>query len=92
MESFKLLRQSDDLVYEFAKRQRDDGLNGYKRLDADVWIVRHKRLGWVAISSEKEISGAPWLILPEEQSDLPPEGEWISKKGSKVYVYTLVYC
>ncbi len=35
--------------------------------------------------------GRPWNVLPQDQGDHPPEGEWVSRKGSKSYVYSLVY-
>jgi len=36
-------------------------------------------------------TGRPWDTLPHQQGNYPPEGDWISRKGSKSYVYTLVY-
>jgi hypothetical protein len=38
------------------------------------------------------VLGRPWEGLPSEQPEAqPPEGEWVSKKGSKSYVYSLFY-
>jgi hypothetical protein len=90
-EHFELLRQSDDLVYQFDRQKRSDGSYGYKRRDLDIWIIQSPQYGWIAISPEDEINGIPWGILPEEQQDFPPECDWVSKKGSKSYVYSLVY-
>jgi hypothetical protein len=36
--------------------------------------------------------GRPWHVPPQDQSpEFPPEGDWVSKKGSKSYVYSLVH-
>ncbi|MBP9812407.1 hypothetical protein KBC86_03420 [Candidatus Gracilibacteria bacterium] len=91
---FELLRQSDDLVYQFDRRIGEDGEIGYKRRDQDLWITyRGEKLGWVAYDEESgEVRGRPWNLYPENQNpDYPPEGEWVSKKGIKSYVYILKY-
>jgi len=91
--NFELRRQTDDLVYSFAKTYRPDGLTGFKRADRDLWIVFKGRLGWVAWDDENQIvAGRPWNVLPEDQpTDCPPQGDWVSKKGNKSYVYELVH-
>lgn len=90
---FELHRQSDDLVYQFDRMVRADGQIGYKRRDKDLWIVHMPRLGWVAYDEKSELAqGRPWDVLPEDQGDHPPPGDWVSKKGAKLYVYELVYC
>ncbi|KRB01170.1 hypothetical protein ASD83_06500 [Devosia sp. Root685] len=90
---FELRRKSDELVYSFAKKDRPDGLQGFQRTDRDLWIIFKERLGWVAWDDENQtVTGRPWNILPEDQStDLPPQGEWVSLKGTKSYVYELVH-
>ncbi|WP_423064041.1 hypothetical protein [Candidiatus Paracoxiella cheracis] len=47
--------------------------------------------GWICIDSNKSIRGIPWGIALNEMGELPPEGEWVSKKGNKAYVYDLTY-
>jgi hypothetical protein len=90
---FELRRMSDDLVYQFDRKQRPDGQIAYKRRDQDLWIVFKPGLGWVAFDEESQsITGRSWNVLPEDQGDHPPEGEWVSKKGVKSYVYMLTYC
>jgi hypothetical protein len=90
---FELRRKSDDLVYQFDRAQRADGQIGYKRRDRDLWIVHRPTLGWVALYEESGLmSGRPWDVLPADQGDHPPPGDWVSKKGAKSYVYELVYC
>lgn len=89
---FELRRQSDALVYSFTRQTRADGEVGYKRADGDYWIVERLGLGWVAWDFDSQsVMGRPWNVQPGDQGDAPPEGDWVSKKGSKSYVYTLVY-
>ena len=92
-QQFELRRLSDELVYRFDRMQHAKGEIGYKRQDKDLWIVHRPRLGWVAWSFEnEEVQGRPWHIVPEDQqANHPPEGEWVSKKGAKSYVYMLTY-
>ncbi len=91
-ERFELRRMSDDLVYVFLRQRNVDGEIGYKRADRDLWIMKKPALGWVAWDEASgSVMGRPWHVLPKEQGDHPPEGEWVSKKGVKSYVYRLVY-
>ena len=89
---FELLRQCDDLVYQFDSQIGEDGSHSYKRRDGDYWIVKKSTFGWIAVDPiSGEIAGRPWSVLPKDQLDYPPEGDWVSKKGAKSYVYTLYY-
>ena len=72
---FQLHRRSDGLTYEFDQAAREDGSIGYKR--------RTRICG--------SSSGRPWDTPPEAQSDHPPEGDWVSRKGGESYVYELKY-
>jgi len=91
-ERFELRRQSDDLVYIFVRRPVEDGGHAYKRQDQDIWIVYRPDWGWVSWDAVSDAcTGRPWDTLPHQQGNYPPEGDWISRKGSKSYVYTLVY-
>ena len=89
---FELRRQSDDLVYTFVRQTRADGTVGYQRQDQDFWIEHRKDWGWVAWDAARQsCTGRPWNVLPSDQGDHPPEGDWVSRKGPKSYVYSLVY-
>jgi hypothetical protein len=89
---FELRRQSDELVYRFTRVVGADGAPAWRREDLDVWIRRHPKLGWVAWDDENNVcTGRPWAVLPEDQGDDPPEGDWVSRKGPKSYAYSLVY-
>jgi hypothetical protein len=91
-ERFELRRQSDDLVYSFVRKIDPGGAMAYQRQDLDLWIRRHPELGWVAWDEESQsCSGRPWDVAPQDQGDHPPEGVWVSRKGAKSYVYSLVY-
>jgi hypothetical protein len=93
-EYFELQRQSDDLIYQFDRCMTQNGKIAYQRRDQDLWITYHGiNLGWIAYDEEsKEIRGRPWSVLPKDQDpDHPPEGEWVSKKNEKSYVYILTY-
>jgi len=91
-ETFELRRQSDDLVYTFVRTVRSDGTVAYKRQDGDYWIERKAEWGWVAWDADYgSCTGRPWNVLPSEQGHCPPEGDWVSRKGAKSYVYSLVY-
>jgi hypothetical protein len=90
--AFELRRQIDDLIYVFRRTPMADGGFGYKRTDGEFWIIRHPQFGWVAWGAETgEVEGRPWNVLPEQQVDYPPVGDWVSRKGAKSYVYSLVY-
>ena len=91
-DQFELRRQSDELVYRFDRMNRDDGRPGYKRSDADLWIIRSDEFGWVAIDEVSGVvTGRPLNVAPEGQTDHPPEDDWDSRKGTKFYIYSLVY-
>ena len=88
---FQLKRRSDDLVYTFHRKELPDGKIGYQREDADLWISFQPGFGWGAWD-DKTLLGRPWnLSFQAQDVDYPPEGEWVSKKGAKSYVYDLVY-
>jgi hypothetical protein len=89
---FELRRQSDDLVYQFVLSTDAVGQLAYQRQDQNVWISRRENLGWVAWDEPTQsVMGRPWDVQPADQTNHPPEGVWVSRKGSKSYVYTLVY-
>jgi hypothetical protein len=90
---FELHRASDDLVYQFDRITSTSGETAYRRRDADLCITYRPTLGWVAYDEETQsLTGRCWDILPEAQdTDHPPVGIWVSRKGAKSYVYELIY-
>ncbi len=90
--TFELRRKLDELVYQFERTIDAQGRAGFLRTDGPYWIVHHPKLGWVAADFDSdEIMGRPWDQLTLQTSEAPPEGTWVSCKGSKSYVYELVY-
>jgi len=89
---FELRRQSDGVVYRFAETTAANGRVGYKRRDADHWIIWHDTLRWIAGTWDNDaVYGRPWDQLSNQTPAGPPEGVWVSRKGTKSYVYDLVY-
>ena len=73
---FELRRLSSDVIYQFDRAHMPNGDIGYKRRDRDLWIVWKADLGWVAYDDASDtVMGRPWHVLPQHQSDHPPEGE-----------------
>lgn len=88
IEHFELRRKIDGKMYQFVRHDK----TRFKRSDGDYWIVNRDPYGWIAWDFEaQDIQGRPWAVLPKDQTDAPPEGDWVSKKGHKSFVYELVY-
>ena len=88
IQALEFRRHVDGLVYRFDRRSYDRFL----RPDGAVQVVRHPEDGWIVTGvGSSEILSRPWHARPGEQGDLPPEGIWVSRKGSKSYVYDLVH-
>ena len=88
---FELRRRIDGVVYCFEPCKLINGQLAWKREDADMWVTYVKYFGWVCINSESAICGIPWSTAINNMGELPPAGEWVSKKGDKSYVYDFVY-
>lgn len=88
---FEFRRQSDGLIYPFARHRGPQGETIYQRSDGPIRVVYDSRFGWSIWSDEGDLLGRAWEILPEDQGDYPPEGIWVSRRGAKAYVYDLVY-
>ena len=92
---FQLRRCSDDLVYRFVRVQRQDGSIAYLRTDNNKLSIEYDpHCGWIARDPDtKEVTGRPWnvFLVEEQDPDHPPQGEWVSKKRDKSYVYELVF-
>jgi hypothetical protein len=84
-------RRIDGICYRFAPAGARSGHPVWKRDDLDLWLIRHADEGWVVVDATGTVLSRPWNVLPSSQMDLPPEGEWVSKKGDRSYVYDLVF-
>lgn len=89
--NFEFRRRVDNVIYLFQPSGSINGHLSWKREDLDLWITQVDGFGWVCVDSERNICGIPWEIVFDKMTELPPEGEWISKKGDKAYVYDLFY-
>lgn len=89
--SFEFKRRIDTIVYRFRLCETIVGHYAWKREDADIWVTQLEGFGWICIDSDKRICAMPWGVAFDTVVDFPPEGEWVSKKGDKAYVYDLVY-
>lgn len=86
----EMRRLGDGAVYRFKPARASDGALRYRREDKDVWIMRDPAFGWIVWDSEcAALMGRPWDVALADQGDLPPECEWVSKKGANSYVYRL---
>jgi hypothetical protein len=83
-------RKMDGVVYLFHRCEDLPSGTSWKRVDEDVWVTRLPGFGWVTIDGDGTINGRPWSVATD-QGDVPPSGEWVSKKGDKSYVYNVVY-
>jgi hypothetical protein len=84
-------RRIDPTCYRFVHTGEREGYPAWKRVDLDLWVVRRADVGWVVVDAAGAILGRPSHVLPAAQGDLPPEGDWVSKKGDRSYVYDLVF-
>jgi hypothetical protein len=93
-DKFELRRQSDDSVYTFARSRQPDGSVGYKRDDGDYWIVQKPDWGWIAWDeASQSCMGRPWNVLPQEQENFPPEGDWVSRRArSLMFTCSSTFC
>ncbi|HSD38532.1 MAG TPA: hypothetical protein VLC92_13550 [Rhodocyclaceae bacterium] len=89
-QTFKLHRLTDELVYVFQRLQDSSGTRRFAREDRLALIIEcGESLGWLIRNPENgEITGEPWDDASRHHhAEHPAEGEWISKKGLKSYVY-----
>ena len=89
--SFELRRKTDELVYVFHRVEDGREPSRFVRSDrADLFIQYDQVLGWVALDPEtNEVAGKSWDDDLRHNPDQPAEGDWVSKKGAKSYVYEL---
>ncbi|KAJ3328177.1 hypothetical protein HDU93_001586 [Gonapodya sp. JEL0774] len=92
---FTFTRLIDGLTYHFTQTSQPlsphsssstAGALGarYERDDGHVQVLKDLQKGWVAVEAGTgEVTGKPWewTLASVAQTEYPPEGEWISKKG-----------
>ena len=88
---FELRRLSDPLVYVFERDGQAGQPPAFRRQDGDFWITWRDDFGWGAWNGDV-LTGRPRDTHKEAQShSAPPEGKWVSQKGTKSYTYDLVH-
>ena len=79
-----LKRKSDGLTYVFRRRESDE----WVRTDMEILIKKGPDSKWGCYSGDA-IVGKP--MINSDSSSLPPEGEWISSKNGKSYIYDVSF-
>lgn len=88
-EAFELRRRSGRVVYRFVRAAH----GAYVRTDTPRMTIRWEgAFGWSARDPDTgALAGRVWDVLPADQGPCPPEGQWVSCKGARSYVYDLVH-
>lgn len=76
-------RRLDGLSYRYRLAGSRNGAPSWQRADLNLWVVKDEHLGWVVTDAGWTVLSVPWAVAVSEQGDLPPEGEWVSKKGDR---------
>jgi hypothetical protein len=87
---FEFRRRVDDVIYRFEPAAPMGGYSAWKRVDLDLWLTWIPERGWCVVDAQGVANGRPWNVELADQGSEPPEGEWLSKRGNKSYVYDLV--
>jgi hypothetical protein len=87
---FEFRRRIDAVVYRFEPTAPREGRPAWKRADLDLWLAWLPVNGWCVVDAQGTINSKPWSVELADQGGEPPEGEWLSKKADKSYVYDLV--
>jgi hypothetical protein len=85
---FEFRRRIDNVIYRFEPAAPREGYPAWKRVDAALWLTWIPGRGWRVVDEHGAANSQPWNVAPADLG--PPEGEWLSKKGDKSYVYDLV--
>jgi hypothetical protein len=91
--TIEMRRYADGAVYRFLPSSAgDDGFPRFKRVDKSIWILREAEFGWIVWDGDdRALMGRPWDVAMKDQGATPPEGDWVSRKGTNSFVYRLVY-
>jgi hypothetical protein len=87
---FEFRRRIDGVIYRFEPVDPKGGYPAWKRVDLDLWLTRIPRSGWCVVDVNGLINSRPWNVEVADQQSEPPEGEWLSKRADKSYVYDLL--
>jgi hypothetical protein len=87
---FEFRRRTDAVVYRFEPTTPREGRPAWKRVDLGLWLAWLPAKGWCIVDAQGITSGKPSGVELADQHGEPPEGEWLSEKAGKSYVYDLV--
>jgi hypothetical protein len=88
----EMRRASDGAAYRFHAAPAQNGARRWRRADKDIWILRDPTFGWIVWDGEeKALMGRPWDVALEDQGAVPPECDWVSRKGANSFVYRLAF-
>jgi hypothetical protein len=84
-------RYCDGAIYKFYLVE-DGAATRYRREDKNIWILRHPQFGWIIWDDiDNTLMSRPWDTPINQQDDIPPQGDWVSKKDKNSFVYKLRY-
>ena|ERR1700691_5571940 len=89
-DGFECRRRIGDVIYRFEPALPREGNPAWKRVDLDLWLTWIREKGWCVVDADGTVNSKPWNVELADQGSEPPEGEWVSRKGDKSYVYDLV--
>ena len=91
-ERIEMRRHCDGAFYIFVRVDDENGMRRYRRADKNIWMLRHPDFGWVVWDADADcLMGRPWAVAIAQQGNLPPEGDWVSRKDEKSFVYRLAF-
>jgi hypothetical protein len=91
MLAIEFRRRIDSLCHRFVPAGAVDGHPVWRREDLDLWLTFRADEGWVVVDASGAVLSRPWGVPSSPQGDLPPVGEWVSKKADRAYVYDLAF-
>jgi hypothetical protein len=88
----EMRRLSDGAVYVFLRQAVDAGAPRYRRADKEIWIERDADFGWIVRdATDDSLMARPWTVALRDQGAMPPECDWVSRKGANAFVYRMVF-
>lgn len=88
--TFEFRRLLDGLIYRFEPASDRDGAPQWRRLGSNLYLRWSEDHGWSIRDHEGTLLALPWNASLKDQSALPPQGVWVSRKGDRSYVYEAV--
>lgn len=84
-------RDIDGLTYSFKPDGERNGKPKWRRIDLDLELHWSDDWGWIVTDEAENLLSLSWDKGRDQQGNTPPDGVWVSRKGSKSYVYSLRY-